>query len=138
MEPGLSRSAYFGFMKKMMIFWWLMAPFAMFAPAWNSVHARPDEHGLWVGYAVLGAPVFAMWVYMFKLGRMLWRVMDLWEAEDIAAAQERALKERLTVVRAERLQRAEARLARLHQANEETEAAELAADLVELRDELDD
>lgn len=137
MDPGLSRALYLRFMKRMMVFWWLIMPIATMTPLWNAVHQRPDERGLWVGYLVLAVPAFAMWLYLFKVGRVMWKWVDVLTAEDAAAARERKLKERLTIIRAERLERAEARLARIHAANEEEERAEIAADLLELRDELD-
>jgi hypothetical protein len=137
MEPGLSRSMYFKFWRRMSVFWWLMMPVSMFAPAWNAVHSRPDQHGEWLGDVLVLAVVVPLWLYMFKVGRVLWQLMDVWEAEDVAAARKRALEEQLELRRAERLQRAQERLALIHHNREAEQAAAITADLMDLREELD-
>jgi hypothetical protein len=116
---------------------WIGAPVMAFVQIWVSNRDHPITGSGWIGPAIVAAFFVPIWLAFGWLFRLFGKVFaDQDEAADLAR-RARTAERKLAIRRAERLERAEIRLARITEDRRAAESQRLALDVDRIRRELD-
>ena len=132
MEPGFSRSAFMRSMHKWMVFWFLVMQFVLFRLGLTIAEGFSTD---W-RWRVFGGLVSLVPLdfYLIKLGRVYFKLADIWEEEDRLADERRRDERDIRAAEAIR-----ARVLILEESKrQEMEQHEQARQLAEIIEDLDD